>query len=262
MPKRARGLRRLQIFVRCFMKNEKPLGIKNYGHIPHLPGSRMTPADKNCHEGQARIATQQKRDRHDCVIVQEKLDGSNVGVAKIDGQIVPLSRAGYRAETSPFEQHHKFADWALHPKQRELFELILNDGERIAGEWLYQAHGTRYNLPHEPFVVFDIMVKQTRQPYEIVYERVKDLFVMPTVLHQGDPISIFTALDKLGDHGHHGAIDKAEGCVWRIERDIQIKNQSNERKRVVDFLVKYVRPEKQDGIYLPEISGKPAVYNT
>ena len=68
----------------------KPLGIKNYGHIPHLPGSRIGPGDHHCDAGQARIATQTWRDRHDSVIVLEKLDGSNVGVALVQGTICPL----------------------------------------------------------------------------------------------------------------------------------------------------------------------------
>ena len=50
----------------------KPLGIKNYGHIRHLPGSRMGPGDHHCDNGQARIATEALRDRHDLVIVLEK----------------------------------------------------------------------------------------------------------------------------------------------------------------------------------------------
>jgi len=33
------------------------------------------------------------------------------------------------------------------------------------------------------------------------------------------------------------------------------------KKRVVDFLVKYVRPGKEDGIYLPEVSGEKSVLN-
>ena len=41
-----------------------------------------------------------------------------------------------------------------------------------------------------------------------------------------------------------------EGAIWRVER-----------KNKVDFLCKYVRPEKKDGIYLPEISGKEAIWN-
>src|SRR5699024_9416400 len=109
----------------------KPLGRKNYGSIPHLPNSRMGPADKSCHEGQARIATQKARDANDEIIVQEKLDGSNVGIAKKEGSILALSRAGYLAETSPFKMHHYFADWVKKNEQR--FSELLNNGERLAG---------------------------------------------------------------------------------------------------------------------------------
>ena len=41
----------------------KPLGSKSYGHIPHLPGSRMGTGDYKCNEGQNRIATEKVRDR-------------------------------------------------------------------------------------------------------------------------------------------------------------------------------------------------------
>ena len=88
--------------------NKKPLGRKSYGSIPHLPGSRVGPADHHCSEGQARIATEKKRDKHDIIIVQEKLDGSNVGVAKIEGDIVAITRSGYTAISSPYKQHHVF----------------------------------------------------------------------------------------------------------------------------------------------------------
>jgi len=41
------------------LENRKPLGGKSYGHIAHLPGSRMGPGDHKCHEGQKRIATEE-----------------------------------------------------------------------------------------------------------------------------------------------------------------------------------------------------------
>jgi len=68
----------------------KPLGRKSYGSIGHLPNSRMGPADRKISEGQERIATAKARDKHDRVIVTEKLDGSNVGIAKVAGKIVAL----------------------------------------------------------------------------------------------------------------------------------------------------------------------------
>lgn len=43
----------------------KPLGQKAYGSIPHLPGSRLGPGDHHCHEGQAKIATEKARDKHE-----------------------------------------------------------------------------------------------------------------------------------------------------------------------------------------------------
>ena len=91
-------------------RERKPLGRKSYGSIPHLPGSRIGPGDHKCSEGQAKIATEKKRDKHDLIIVQEKLDGSNVGIAKINDDIIPLTRAGYLANTSPFIQHQYFWD--------------------------------------------------------------------------------------------------------------------------------------------------------
>lgn len=61
----------------------KPLGHKAYGSIPHLPNSRLGVGDYHCHEGQARICCEKARDKHDRIIVTEKLDGSNVCVANI-----------------------------------------------------------------------------------------------------------------------------------------------------------------------------------
>lgn len=230
-------------------KNIKPLGIKNYGSIGHLPNSRMGPADHHVHEGQAVICTQAMRDCHDCISVTEKLDGSNVGVAVIGGNVVALGRAGWLADTSPFEQHRMFAEWVRSQEGR--FLSFLGDGERCVGEWLAQAHGTRYQLKHEPFVVFDIMRKHYRIPYgELKGRCLHAGFVMPAEIHCGGPISVEYALALLGAYGRHGAIDPVEGAVWRVER-----------KGEFDFMAKFVRTDKQDGIYLAEVSGKESVWN-
>lgn len=210
-----------------------------------MPGSRLGPGDHKCTEGQKRIATESKRDKHDVIIVQEKLDGSNVGVAKINNEIVPITRAGYNALDSPYEMHHKFHEWVMRHKER--FEDVLENGERICGEWLYQAHGTLYKLPHEPFVAFDIIRERKRLPcYEFVV-RIGNSFVKPHILeNNGQPMTIESALTALGEMGKHGSLEPIEGAVWRVER-----------KGVVDFLVKYVRPDKVDGKYL---NGDP-IYN-
>lgn len=239
--------------------DDKPLGRKNYGSIPHLPNSRRGPADRTCNHGQARIATERARDKHDEIFVQEKLDGSNVGVARIDGEIYPIGRAGYLANSSPHEQHRLFAAWAQYHAER--FLDVLRDGERLVGEWLAQAHGTRYKLVHEPFVAFDLMTRDKRAPYDVFIQRIGGYFVTPTLIHRGCPLSVSAALVQLGVYGYHGALDPVEGAVWRIERDALIDKRGGQRERVVDFLVKFVRPDKVDGQYLPEIGGGEAIWN-
>lgn len=231
-------------------KPSKPLGGRAYGSIPHLPGSRRGPADRGVNEGQARICTEKARDRKDLIVVQEKVDGSCVAVARMGNRIVPLSRAGYPAETSPYEQHAMFAEWCRGRKQAKRFRSLLVEGERLVGEWLAQAHGTRYALHHEPFVAFDIMRADKRVTYGEFIRRIASAFVTPHVLHIGGPLPIDTAMRLAQDANLHGAIDPVEGVVWRVEREGR-----------VDFLAKYVRTDKQDGAYLPEISGGEAVWN-
>lgn len=238
---------------------EKPLGRKNYGHIAHLPNSRMGPGDHKCHEGQAKIATEKPRDKNDEIFVQEKLDGSNVGVARIGDIIYPLGRAGWTASSSPYEQHRLFSNWAYENMER--FMAALQDGERLVGEWLALAHGTRYELHHEPFVAFDLMVGEKRFPYDVFAERVQlGEFVEPYLVHRGAPMSVEEVLKQLGPYGHHGALDAIEGAVWRVERD-KPTGKKGATVRVVDFLVKYVRPDKKDGCYLPDISGEDPIWH-
>jgi hypothetical protein len=238
---------------------KKPLGRKNYGSIPHLPGSRTGPGDHACHEGQARIATLKARDKHDEIFVTEKLDGSNVGVVRLDNTLYALGRAGYLASSSPYEQHGLFADWVYCNHER--FMAVLLNGERLVGEWLAQAHGTKYHLRHEPFVAFDLMKGNHRLAWREFKDRVvPEDFITPTLLAFGRPISIEDTMINLGLTGFHGA-EKAEGAVWRVERDKLVDRHSGRRKRVVDYLVKYVRPDKIDGCYLEKLSGQAAVWN-
>lgn len=242
------------------MTNVKPLGGKNYGSIAHLPGSRMGPADHKCHEGQERICLTKVRDKHDRIIVQEKLDGSNVGVAMVNGEILALTRAGYLASTSPYEQHHLFGAWVERNQAR--FSSVLREGERLVGEWLLQAHGTRYNLSHEPFVAFDLMVGAKRSTYYELSDRNAGEFILPATVHIGGALSIGDAMALLGPLGKHGALDPIEGAMWRVERnELYGPTRPGERRWVVDFLAKYVRSDKADGCYLESVTGTGPTYN-
>lgn len=227
--------------------NIKPLGIKAYGSIGHLPNSRLGPSDRCVHEGQARICTESARDKYDHIIVQEKLDGSCTAVAMIDDDLVALGRAGYLAETSPYLQHQMFAEWVKTNEER--FRDVLHEGERIVGEWLAQAHGTIYDLDGiAPWAAFDIIRGHERMLALDVATRVAGIFRMPHFLHMGGPITTEEAMRI--HEAIHWPCDETEGVVYRVER-----------KGRVDFLAKWVKPTKVDGKYLPEISGKEAVWN-
>lgn len=226
----------------------KPLNQKAYGSIPHLPGSRLGIGDHYISVGQAAIATEKPRDKHDLIIVQEKLDGSNVAVAKVNGEILALTRSGYLANTSPYQQHHFFSKWVEENKIR--FDALLNEKERVCGEWLVMAHGTRYELPHEPFVPFDLITGTERTIYSEFSVRVKTYhFTVPYLLHIGRSFSVESMIQAICKSGH-GAIDEVEGAIWRVER-----------KGKVDFLCKYVHHHKQDGKYFAEVTGQGEVWN-
>ncbi len=226
----------------------KPLGRRAYGSIGHLPNSRLGPSDSSVTEGQYKICCEKVRDKHDTIIVQEKLDGSNVAVALKDDKLYPLTRAGYVANTSPYKQHHWFYDWVMEREDR--FRSLLTEGERVSGEWLAQAHGTRYNLDgKEPFVAFDIFTPENnRILFRNFLERVQGHCYFPNILHVGGALPVEIAMERHNSK-HYGA-DEIEGVVYRVERNDK-----------VDFLAKYVRPDKVDGKYLSGVTGHADVWN-
>lgn len=234
---------------------QRPLGHKAYGSIPHLPGSRTGEADRHVNEGVAKLCLTQAKSSKDRVIVQEKLDGSCVAIARTESGIVALGRGGDLASRSPGLVRRSFAAWV--EAQHARFMHALEPGERLVGEWLFIAHGTRYALPHEPFVAFDLMVNKARSPYAQLLERAQRAqLITPRLIHHGEPIGIEAVMERLdADTSAHGALDPPEGAVWRIERPDRHQGVR------VDIVAKYVRPQKQDSCFLPEVTGEDWCFN-
>ncbi|MBK6696580.1 MAG: hypothetical protein IPG50_30985 [Myxococcales bacterium] len=158
-------------------------------------------------------------------------------VARLDGRIVALGRDGTRAEDSPNAGRRMFARWVAAEARR--FDALLEDGERAAGEWLALVHGTRYALTHEPFVLFDLLTSSAsngpRERHHRSSRRAREHgFSTPHVVHRGAPLSVAGARALLGDRGHHGADEAAEGVVYRVERADRVlivaKNSSKRRR--------------------------------
>ena len=241
----------------------KPLGRKAYFSIPHLPGSRTGPADWYLKEHQADLLTVAARDnqRHrDRVVVTEKVDGSCVAVARVGDDVLALNRAGYDAATSPHAVHRGFARWVA--ARSGLFRERLAPGERVPGEWLQIAHGTRYDIlaDDDLFVPFDMIVpgrdrgQERRLPHDAQRERFAAMGLKgANVLWDGGAVALADVLAKLGERGAHGAVDEAEGVVYRMETN-----------GAFNFLAKFVRPGKVDGRFLKGLASNDVeedVYN-
>lgn len=231
----------------------RPLGGPAYGSIPHLPGSRTGPADRHLDPARARFGlSESSRDRE--VLVEEKLDGSCVAAARIGDRVLALGRRGDLAARSRNEGRRLWAAWVGVHEER--FLRLLEPGERVVGEWLALVHGTRYALEHEPFVAFDLFdAEGERLTHDSKRARLAiEGFTSPALIHRGGPLSLDAADALLGERGRHGALDPAEGCVWRVERH-------RGGRRCVEWVAKFVRQAKEDGCLLPERTGRPALWN-
>jgi hypothetical protein len=182
------------------------------------------------------------------VLVQEKLDGSCVAIAKVRGEVLALGREGFRATESQNPGRLRFAAWVVEHTSR--LSALLEEGEWIVGEWLALVHSTHYRLEHEPFVAFDLFHDGAQATFDTLRGRVSGALALPHLVHRGSPLAVDAAMEALGAHGQHGAIERVEGAVWRIEK-----------AGTVVSMAKFVRKDKVDGAFLPENSGKPAEWN-
>ena len=220
----------------------KPLNRKNYGSIPHLSNSKLGVGDHFIEKGQERILTEKVRDKHDEIFVFEKYDGSNVGIGKLNNKIFALTRSGYEAKTSPYKQHHLFSDWV--EKRKSMFNDILNDGERISGEWMAKAHGLIYYIEEgvDPIVFFDHFDanNQRSQIDGLIELSVAYGLQIPRLLHRGKSVEVSDLQTELNRRSWGiYSYEKPEGMVYRVER-----------KGKVDFLAKWVRSDFEAGKYI------------
>ena len=129
--------------------------ILKYPRTPHLEGSRLQPGD----EGQDHVPLATLKGRH--AVVEEKLDGANVGVSFTDaGELLLQSRGHYLGGGGRERQFAPFKQWASAHEARLLERL--EDRYVMYGEWLHAKHSVSYDrLPHW-FCEFDIYDRADR----------------------------------------------------------------------------------------------------
>lgn len=127
-----------------------------YPRTPHLFGSRGTDDDKHLSERDSVRFIQ-----GESLIVEEKLDGTNVGIHfRADGSLA-LQCRGHEITEGMHSQYDLFKQWCS--VKTMVFEEMLEDRFILYGEWLYARHSVHYReLPHY-FFEFDIFDKQQRE---------------------------------------------------------------------------------------------------
>ncbi len=148
------------------------LEILKYPRTPHLEGSRLQPGD----EGHEHVNLSTLAGCH--AVIEEKLDGANVGISFTSGgEMLLQSRGHYLIGGGRERQFGPFKLWARAHESR-LLEL-LEDRYVLYGEWLYAKHSVSYDhLPHW-FCEFDI------------YDRAESVFLSTPRRHAmlaGSPI--------------------------------------------------------------------------
>lgn len=127
-----------------------------YPRTPHLFGSKGTDDDKHLgrKESEAFIADSS-------LIVEEKLDGTNVGIHFTTRGRMVLQCRGHEITEGMHSQYDLFKQWTS--VKRPVLEAMLGSRFILYGEWLYAQHSVHYRaLPHY-FFEFDLYDKDAAQ---------------------------------------------------------------------------------------------------
>jgi hypothetical protein len=124
-----------------------------YPRTPHLFGSRGTDDDKHLGEAESlRFLAEPS------LIVEEKLDGTNVGIHFAPDGRMALQCRGHLITEGMHPQYDLFKQWAA--VERPVLEATLEDRFILFGEWVHAKHSVHYlRLPHY-FFEFDIHDKR------------------------------------------------------------------------------------------------------
>ena len=158
-----------------------------YPRTPHLFGSKGTDDDKHMSEAESITFIADKS-----LIVEEKIDGTNVGIHFTSpGQMV-LQCRGHLITQGMHPQYDLFKQWTA--VKRGVIEERLENRFILFGEWVYARHSVYYRqLPHY-FFEFDIYDKDA-EGFLSLQQRL--------MLLDGTGIETVPVL-------HQGAIDKEE----------------------------------------------------
>ena len=250
----------------------KPIGGKPYASISHLPhsanrseGDKALPAPSV-----AKLSDPEDGAR---LYYALKVDGTNVAVANVGGELAAVQRSGYPCDDSPYQMHRNFAAY-VRGRERAFRRCLPEPGMRLCGEWIATTHGIRYRYA-SPFLAFDLIGDTGgRLSYSVFADSVRAAGLLPVpYFGSAKPVSekalsnFFQIGSPSGLEGHcsAGVVPGSHG-LERITFPIELEPDSHghegyvvryERDDVYKFSAKYVSPGFVPGAFLPGIA-RPA----
>lgn len=123
-----------------------------YPRTPHLFGSKGTDDDKHLGEAESKAFI-----ANESLIVEEKIDGTNVGIHFSDSGEMVLQCRGHLITEGMHPQYDLFKQWAA--VKRHALEDCLDNHFILFGEWVYARHSIHYRKLTHYFFEFDIYDK-------------------------------------------------------------------------------------------------------
>ena len=207
-----------------------------YPRTPHLFGSKGTDDDKHLGRKQSEAFVSDPS-----LIVEEKLDGTNVGIHFNSRGRMVLQCRGHEITEGMHPQYDLFKQWTC--VKRPVLEAMLGQRFILYGEWLYAKHSVSYRkLPHY-FFEFDTYDKDSSLFLTLDARlRMLEKTGIPTVpvIHKGKVTAEF--LQRLiGPSAYDSAFENpVTGRVDNLMEGLYLRTEANER---VTGRAKMVRPE-------------------
>lgn len=212
-----------------------------YPRTPHLFGSKGTDDDKHLSE----------RDSNDFIadhslIVEEKIDGTNVGIHFNEKGELILQCRGHLITAGMHPQYDLFKQWCQ--VKRDVLYERLHHRYILFGEWMYAKHTIHYRKLTHYFFEFDIFDKEAEHfltlPRRMEILDQSGIQTVPIVHRGAIKRSQLTeligpsAFDSQFEHPGCKRMDALmEGLYFRIEDESSVTGRA-----------KFVRPEFVDKI--------------
>lgn len=217
--------------------NHKPFAKQIYGSIPYIPSSPTINSRKVIPLGQEYILTNKTQKYN--VYMQEKMDGSCVGVTKLNGEILALTRNGYLAKNSIYKQHNAFDLYVQN--NMNTFKDLVNEGDFAIFEYIGVNHGTLYKYMKDPLYLIDYFIDKKRQSVLVTSKIARKYgFNTPITWYMAESIKAKEVYNALREELESKGLDYLpEGLIYRCEKEESFS-----------FIAKWVRPNYEPLKYI------------